>query len=71
MISPIFIHMAAAKALLSEDIILAAQNVSPFANGAFTGEISATQLKDFSVNWVIIGHSERRNYFRESDEVTS
>jgi len=40
-------------------------------NGAFTGEISAEQLKDFGVEWVIIGHSERRNVFGETDEMVS
>ena len=38
-------------------------------NGAFTGEISADQLKNFGVNWVIIGHSERRSLFGETDEI--
>ena len=35
--------------------------------GAFTGEISGDQLKDFDVNWVVIGHSERRTLFKEDD----
>jgi triosephosphate isomerase len=37
--------------------------------GAFTGEISADQLKDFDINWVIIGHSERRTIFKETNEI--
>jgi triosephosphate isomerase len=39
------------------------------ADGAFTGEVSASALADFGVNWVILGHSERRHVFGESDEV--
>ena len=38
-------------------------------NGAFTGEISGDQLKDFEVNWVILGHSERRQLFGETNEM--
>ena len=37
--------------------------------GAYTGEVSAEQIKDFGLNWVIIGHSERRTLFGETDEV--
>jgi len=40
-------------------------------NGAFTGEISAEQLKNQGVHWVIIGHSERRSLFGETDEIMS
>ena len=43
--------------------------MSQSGKGAFTGEISGDQLKDFDVNWVIIGHSERRQLFGESNEV--
>ena len=38
-------------------------------NGAFTGEISAEQLKDSGVGWTLVGHSERRTVLKESDEV--
>ena len=40
-------------------------------NGAFTGEISADQLKDFDIEWVLIGHSERRTLFNESNELVA
>jgi len=50
-------------------IILGAQDVSPFPDGAYTGEVSARMLKDLGVEYVIIGHSERRRYFKEGDQV--
>ncbi len=49
-------------------IALAAQNVNPNPSGAYTGEISLEMLEDFKVKFVIIGHSERRQMFNESDE---
>ncbi len=48
-------------------ISLGAQNVSCFENGAFTGEISAAQLKSYGVNYCIVGHSERRKYQKEAN----
>ena len=51
-------------------IILGSQNVSKDENGAFTGEISASQLHDSGVKYTIVGHSERREYQRETfDEI--
>ena len=49
-------------------IALAAQNVNPNPSGAYTGEVSLDMLADFNVKFVIIGHSERRQMFNESDE---
>lgn len=49
-------------------VTLGAQNLYPHEFGAFTGEINAVMLKDIGVQWVILGHSERRSYFKESDE---
>lgn len=69
LVSPVSLHLPAAKKLLNSKIILSAQNVSQFKDGAYTGEVSAKQLKDFGVDWTIIGHSERRTYFGESDDV--
>jgi len=67
LVSPISIHIASVKALLKENIKVMAQNMSGTGNGAYTGEISAEQLKDFDVQWVLIGHSERRNVYGETD----
>lgn len=47
---------------------LGAQDVSPFPDGPYTGEVSARQIKEFA-DWVIIGHSERRKNFGETDEL--
>lgn len=62
-----FIHLP----LLQEaPFALAAQDVSPFPSGAYTGEVSAAMLKGL-VDYVIIGHSERREYFGETEEMAA
>ena len=58
-----------AKALRGSNIFLGAQNMSAHDAGAYTGEIAAVMLKELSVRYVILGHSERRQYQRESDEL--
>jgi len=55
------------KAILDSNLRLGAQNMSENNYGAFTGEIAAGMLKEFSVRYVILGHSERRQYQKESD----
>ena len=64
---------AAVKPLLKKGtkIKLGAQNVHWAESGAFTGEISAAMLKEAGVEYVIIGHSERRQYFGETDETVN
>src|SRR5256714_12836083 len=59
------------KAILDSNIRLGAQNMSEHNYGAYTGEIAAGMLKEFSVRYVILGHSERRQYQKESDELIS
>lgn len=54
---------------LLKGLILGAQNVYFEEKGAFTGEISVSMLKDLKIEYVIIGHSERRKYFTETDEI--
>jgi triosephosphate isomerase len=55
------------KAILDSNIRLGAQNMHESNVGAYTGEIAAVMLKEFSVRYVILGHSERRQYQKESD----
>ncbi len=62
---------AAAAALEGSKIGLGAQNMHWKDSGAYTGEISAGMLKDLGVKYVILGHSERRQYFAETDETVN
>lgn len=56
------------KVVKGSNIAIAAENVYPKDSGAYTGEISPIMLKSIGVEYVILGHSERREYFKESDE---
>src|SRR5208283_281211 len=69
---PPFTALADVADVLTEtNILLGAQNIFWEDNGAFTGEISAPMLKDLGVSYVIIGHSERRQYFNETNETVN
>ncbi|MBS1174348.1 MAG: tpiA [Burkholderiaceae bacterium] len=59
------------RTLGATKIAVGAQNVSEKANGAFTGEVSASMLKDFGVKLVIVGHSERRSLYGETDALVA
>lgn len=70
MIAPAFTALAAvAEAIKGTAIVLGAQNMGPEAQGAHTGEISPLMLKDVGVRAVILGHSERRHSYGETDEL--
>ncbi len=69
LIAASFVTLESLRKNLKDEIKLAGQNVSEFEDGAFTGEISTSMLKDIGVEDVIIGHSERREKFSESDEI--
>lgn len=61
-----YLHLAVSK-LAGSPFLVGAQNVSEYGDGAYTGEVSARMLKDVGCKLAIIGHSERRRYFAESD----
>jgi triosephosphate isomerase len=67
--APTSLHLSLCKSLLNESFgKICAQDVSKFEAGAYTGEVSADMLRDFNIELVIVGHSERRKLFKESDE---
>lgn len=63
------IYLEYARTNLPQNIQVAAQNCYKVPKGAFTGEISPAMIKDIGCEWVILGHSERRAIFGESDEL--
>lgn len=63
------IYLDFVQSNLPKGVEAAAQNSYKVPKGAFTGEISPDMIKDIGTKWVILGHSERRNVFGESDEV--
>lgn len=70
MIVPTFTSLAAAQDCIKDSqIILGAQDFSQHDSGAYTGEVSTEMLKEIGVKAVLIGHSERREIFKEDDEI--
>ncbi|MEN3324277.1 triose-phosphate isomerase [Mariniflexile soesokkakense] len=70
MVAPTFTNLFQAfQALKETEVEVIAQNMHFAANGAYTGEISASMLKSVGVKTVILGHSERREYFGETDAI--
>jgi len=69
-LNPPFLHIQSIKKLVGETagLYVGGQNCSSKESGAYTGEISAKMLASFGASYVIIGHSERREYFQESNE---
>ncbi len=63
-----YIHYCASMFAKFPNLVAAAQNCSEFEKGAYTGEVSAEIIASLYVEYVIIGHSERRQYFKETDE---
>ncbi len=70
-IAPQFVHIPILKdlAYTTGNILVGAQNASHVDSGAFTGDVSAKTLSDLGCEFVILGHSERREFFKESDEI--
>jgi len=65
-VAPPFLYLENVNHLVSNGVQVAAQNSWTESKGAFTGEVSAEMIKDIGVNWVILGHSERRSIFQEN-----
>lgn len=68
-VAPPSIYLVHTRGSLNKQIGVAAQNCYKVQSGAFTGEISPNMLLDCGIKWVILGHSERRHVFGESDQL--
>lgn len=68
-VAPPAIYLDYTRQAVNKKIGVAAQNCYKVASGAFTGDNSTAMIKDVGCEWVILGHSERRNVFGESDEL--
>ncbi|KAE9548024.1 hypothetical protein FO519_008764 [Halicephalobus sp. NKZ332] len=68
-VAPPTLYISCVKDNIKNNIEVAAQNCYKVAKGAFTGEISPAMIRDLGLNWVILGHSERRRIFGETDEL--
>ncbi|CDJ69447.1 triosephosphate isomerase, putative [Eimeria necatrix] len=68
---PTALHIALAREKLKSAFQIGCQNISKTGPGAFTGEITAGMVKDFGLKWVMVGHSERRQYYGETDSVVA
>jgi len=66
-----FTHIKVVQDVACPNLIVGAQNVSQYDCGAYTGEISSTMLESMGVQYVAIGHSERRTIFNENNEIIS
>lgn len=66
MILPGFLHLSLCKAMVKDKVLIATQNVSANGMGAFTGEVSADAIKDYEIDYVLIGHNERRRDYGET-----
>ena len=71
-ISPPFPYLVKVAGLINaNNVYLGAQSAAQHQSGAYTGEVSATMLAEFGCKYVIVGHSERREYYGETDEVVA
>lgn len=70
-VAPVALHIPYVTGALQKSIQVSAQNTSATGFGAFTGELAPQHVKDFGLKWTILGHSERRSLFHETDEIVA
>lgn len=70
-VAPMSVHIPLVQSILRPEIKISAQNASITGPGAYTGEVSPEHLKDLSILWAILGHSERRSFYGETDQIVS
>jgi triosephosphate isomerase len=70
-VSPMFVHLPLVQSILRPEIKVASQNASSTPAGPYTGEVTADSIRDLGISWVILGHSERRSFYGESDAIVS
>lgn len=72
-VTPPFPYLSQVADVIAQQsgLVLAAQNLSQYEKGAYTGEVSTAMLTDFKVTYVLVGHSERRSLYGETDEVVA
>ena len=68
-IAPPFLHLTEISKVVGNKLSVSAQNCAAEASGAYTGEVSAAMLKSAGIPYVIIGHSERRTYYGDTDDI--
>ena len=68
-IAPPFLHLTEISKVVGKKLSVSAQNCAAEASGAYTGEVSAAMLQSAGIPYVIIGHSERRSYYSETDSI--
>ncbi|RNF04914.1 triosephosphate isomerase [Trypanosoma rangeli] len=70
-VAPTFLHIPMTKAQLTHPKFQVAAQNAIVKSGAFTGEVSLEILKDYGINWVVLGHSERRSYYGETNQIVA
>lgn len=68
-VAPPFLHLTEVSKVTGPKVSVSAQNCAAEASGAYTGEVSAAMLQSANIPYVIIGHSERRSYYGETDAI--
>jgi len=71
MVLPGFLHLSLVQAIVNPGVLVGAQNCSAYQEGAYTGEVAADHIKDYMIHHVMIGHSERRRLFGETQAIVA